>query len=72
MAFTIGKYGTESLFSLAKLMGSFYLTCLIFVFLVLGTITRLHGFSVWRFIKYIKEELSSCSAPRRRNPCCPA
>ena len=57
MAFTIGKYGTESLFSLAKLMGSFYLTCLIFVFLVLGTITRLHGFSVWRFIKYIKEEL---------------
>lgn len=57
MAFTIGKYGTESLFSLAKLMGSFYATCLIFIFLVLGSIARLHGFSIWKFIKYIKEEL---------------
>lgn len=57
MAFTIGKYGVGSLFSLGKLMGSFYLTCLIFVFVVLGTIARLHGFSVWKFIKYIKEEL---------------
>ena len=57
MAFTIGKYGIGSLFSLGKLMGSFYLTCLIFIFLVLGTIARVHGFSVWKFIKYIKEEL---------------
>ena len=57
MAFTIGKYGISSLFSLGKLMGTFYLTCLIFVFVVLGIITRLHGFSVWKFIKYIKEEL---------------
>lgn len=57
MAFTIGKYGIDSLFSLGKLMGTFYLTCLIFVFVVLGIITRLHGFSVWKFIKYIKEEL---------------
>jgi aerobic C4-dicarboxylate transport protein len=57
MAFTIGKYGIGSLFSLGKLMGSFYLTCLIFIFLVLGTIARLHGFSIWKFIKYIKEEL---------------
>jgi aerobic C4-dicarboxylate transport protein len=57
MAFTIGKYGIGSLFSLGKLMGTFYLTCLIFVFVVLGTISRLHGFSVWKFIKYIKEEL---------------
>ena len=57
MAFTIGKYGIDSLFSLGKLMGTFYLTCLIFIFVVLGTITRLHGFSVWKFIKYIKEEL---------------
>ncbi|HAL37165.1 MAG TPA: C4-dicarboxylate transporter DctA [Polaromonas sp.] len=57
MAFTIGKYGIGSLFSLGKLMGTFYLTCLIFVFVVLGTIARLHGFSIWKFIKYIKEEL---------------
>ena len=57
MAFTIGKYGVGSLFSLGKLMGAFYLTCLIFIFGVLGTIARLHGFSIWKFIKYIKEEL---------------
>jgi len=57
MAFTIGKYGVGSLVSLAKLMGAFYATCLIFIFLVLGTVARLHGFSVWKFIKYIKEEL---------------
>ena len=57
MAFTIGKYGIGSLFSLGKLMGVFYFTCLIFVFGVLGLIARLHGFSIWKFIKYIKEEL---------------
>jgi aerobic C4-dicarboxylate transport protein len=57
MAFTIGKYGVGSLLSLGKLMGTFYATCLIFIFVVLGTIARLHGFSVWKFIKYIKEEL---------------
>jgi aerobic C4-dicarboxylate transport protein len=57
MAFTIGKYGVGSLFSLGKLMATFYLTCLIFVFVVLGLISKLHGFSVWKFIKYIKEEL---------------
>jgi aerobic C4-dicarboxylate transport protein len=57
MAFTIGKYGVGTLFSLAKLMGTFYLTCIVFVFLVLGSIARFHGFSIWKFIKYIKEEL---------------
>ena len=57
MAFTIGKYGIGSLFSLGKLMATFYITCLIFVFVVLGLIARLHGFSIWKFIKYIKEEL---------------
>ena len=57
MAFTIGKYGVGSLLSLGKLMGTFYLTCLIFVFVVLGLIARFHGFSIWKFIKYIKEEL---------------
>ncbi|MBB5393400.1 MULTISPECIES: dicarboxylate/amino acid:cation symporter [unclassified Herbaspirillum] len=57
MAFTIGKYGVGSLLSLGKLMGTFYLTCLLFIFVVLGIITRLHGFSIWKFVKYIKEEL---------------
>ena len=57
MAFTIGKYGVGSLFALGKLMGAFYLTCLLFIFVVLGTIARLHGFSILKFIKYIKEEL---------------
>ena len=57
MAFTIGKYGVGSLISLGQLMATFYATCLIFVFGVLGIIARLHGFSVWRFVKYIKEEL---------------
>src|SRR5580765_2014529 len=57
MAFTIGKYGVGSLVSLGKLMGTFYGTCLLFIFVVLGLIARLHGFSIWKFIKYIKEEL---------------
>jgi aerobic C4-dicarboxylate transport protein len=57
MAFTIGKYGLGSLVSLGQLMATFYATCLVFVFGVLGLIARAHGFSVWKFIKYIKEEL---------------
>ena len=57
MAFTVGRYGAESLLALARLMGCFYLTCLIFVLVVLGGIARLHGFSVLRFIRYIREEL---------------
>ncbi len=57
MAFTIGKYGIGSLLPLARLMGSFYLTCLLFIFIVLGAIARWAGFSIFRFISYIKEEL---------------
>jgi aerobic C4-dicarboxylate transport protein len=57
MAFTIGKFGLGSLSKLGMLMGCFYLTCLLFIFIVLGTITRLCGFSIIKFIKYIKEEL---------------
>lgn len=57
MAFTIGKYGVGSLVQLGQLMATFYLTCLLFIFVVLGAIARAHGFSVWKFIKYIKEEL---------------
>jgi aerobic C4-dicarboxylate transport protein len=57
MAFTIGKYGIVSLFSLGKLMGSFYITCLLFIFIVLGLIARFNGFSIFKFVRYIKEEL---------------
>ena len=57
MAFTIGKYGVGSLVSLAQLMATFYATCLIFIFVVLGSIAKFNGFSIWKFIKYIKEEL---------------
>lgn len=57
MAFTIGKYGLDSLIPLAELMGTFYLTCLLFIFVVLGLICRWHGFSILHYIMYIKEEL---------------
>ena len=57
MAFTIGKYGLGSLLSLGKLMATFYLTCLVFILLVLGLIAKTHGFSILKFIRYIKEEL---------------
>jgi aerobic C4-dicarboxylate transport protein len=57
MAFTIGKYGIASLLPLASLMGSFYLTCILFIFGILGLIARLTGFSIVRFIIYIKDEL---------------
>ena len=57
MSFTIGKYGIGALKPLAALMGSFYLTCALFVLIVLGTIAALTGFNIVRFIIYIKEEL---------------
>ncbi|MGO4879530.1 MAG: dicarboxylate/amino acid:cation symporter [Bryobacteraceae bacterium] len=57
MAFTVGHYGLKTLIPLAKLMACVYITSLSFVFIVLGLIAFAHGFSVWKFIKYIKEEL---------------
>ena len=57
MAYTIGKHGMGSLVQLANLMGAFYLTCVIFVIGVLGSIAAAHGFSIIKLIKYIKEEL---------------
>ena len=57
MAFTIGNYGLGALKPLAALMGSFYLTCLLFIFVVLGTIAAACGFSIVRFIVYIRDEL---------------
>ena len=57
MAFTIGRYGIGTLLSLGKLMAGVYLTCFFFVFVVLGVIARLTGFSLWKLLKYIREEI---------------
>ncbi len=57
MAFTIGAYGVSSLVQLGQLMLCFYITCVLFVLVVLGSIARAHGFSVIKLIKYIREEL---------------
>ena len=56
-AFTIGKYGIDSIASLALLVATFYLTSLVFVLVVLGAVARLNGFSILRLIRYLKEEL---------------
>jgi aerobic C4-dicarboxylate transport protein len=57
MAFTIGKFGVKALIPLASLVGSFYLTSALFVIIVLGTIAKFTGFSIFRYLAYIKEEL---------------
>ncbi|MEJ1097258.1 MULTISPECIES: dicarboxylate/amino acid:cation symporter [unclassified Pseudoxanthomonas] len=57
MAFTIGKYGVDALGPLMKLMGGFYATCAIFVLVVLGTIAHFTGFSIIKFLRYIRGEL---------------
>jgi len=57
MAFTVGRYGTGALWSLASLLVCFYVTCLLFVVLVLGPIARFCGFGLWSLIRYIREEL---------------
>ena len=57
MAFTIGKYGVGSLAQLGQLMGSFYLTCILFIVIVLGGILKYAGFNLFRLLGFIKEEL---------------
>ncbi len=57
MAFTVGKYGIVSLGSLVKLIGDFYLTCVVFVLVILGTIAWVAGFNIIKFLFYIKEEI---------------
>jgi aerobic C4-dicarboxylate transport protein len=57
MAFTIGKYGVATLSSLAQLMLAFYITCVIFIVLVLGLFAKLAGANLFKYIRYIKEEL---------------
>ena len=57
MAFTVGKYGLGSLAQLGQLMGSFYITCILFIVIVLGGILKYTGFNLFRLLAYIKEEL---------------
>src|SRR5689334_2358127 len=57
MAFTIGSFGVRTLAQLGALIASFWLTCILFVVIVLGIVARLTGFSLWRFVRYIREEL---------------
>lgn len=57
MAFTIGKYGLGSLSSLGQLMGSFYITCIVFIVVVLGGLLKYYGFNLFKLLKFIREEL---------------
>ena len=57
MAFTIGKYGVGSLASLGQLMISFYLTCILFILVILGGVLRYFGFNLFRLLNFIKEEI---------------
>src|SRR6185369_5475195 len=57
MAYTIGEFGLRTLAQLGALMACVYLTCLIFIVVVLGGIARLAGFGLWKILKYIREEL---------------
>src|SRR4051794_20263565 len=57
MAFTVGKYGIGSLLSLGKLMATFYITSLLFVLVVLGLVLRWAGFNIFKFLRYLREEI---------------
>jgi aerobic C4-dicarboxylate transport protein len=72
LAFTIGKYGIASLGPLIRLIGTFYTTAFLFVFLVLGLIARLSGFGILRFLAYIKEEILLVLAVSSSEPAMPS
>jgi aerobic C4-dicarboxylate transport protein len=57
MAFSVGKYGLSTLLPMAKLMGSVYLTCFLFIFVILNGICRYYKFSLWQYLKYIRQEI---------------
>ena len=71
LAFTIGKYGVASLGPLVKLIGTFYITSILFVLLVFGLIARLAGFGILRFLAYIKEEILLVLAISSSEPAMP-
>ena len=62
IAFTVGRFGTGSLWSLVSLLGWFYVTCLLFVFVVFGSIAKLCGFNIFKLIAYLREEILICFA----------
>lgn len=72
MAFTIGKYGLASLGPLAKLMAALYLTSLVFILLILGSIARLAGFSILRFLWFLREEILVVLATSSSEPVMPS
>jgi aerobic C4-dicarboxylate transport protein len=72
LAFTIGKYGIASLGPLIRLIGTFYATAFLFVFLVLGLIARVSGFGIFRFLAYIKEEILLVLAVSSSEPAMPS
>lgn len=57
MAYSIGTHGLQSIFGMAKLMGSVYLTCILFIFVILNGICRYYKFSLWQYLKYIRQEI---------------
>jgi aerobic C4-dicarboxylate transport protein len=57
MAFSVGTYGLHALLPMAKLMGSVYLTCILFIFVVLNGICRFYKFSLWSYLKFIRQEI---------------
>ncbi len=71
MAFTVGKYGIGALGPLLKLIATFYITSLLFVLIVLGTIARLAGFGIIKFLWYIKEEILLVLAVSSSEPALP-
>jgi len=72
LAFTVGKYGIASLGPLVRLIGTFYATAFLFVFLVLGLIARVSGFGILRFLAYIKEEILLVLAVSSSEPAMPS
>src|ERR1700684_1458893 len=71
MAFTVGKYGVVSLGPLVKLIGTFYLTSILFVLVVLGAVARIAGFGIFKFLLYIKEEILLVLAISSSEPALP-
>lgn len=57
MAFSVGTYGLKTLLPMAKLMGSVYLTCFLFIFVVLNGICRYYKFSLWKYLRFIRQEI---------------
>ena len=71
MAFTVGRYGIASLGPLAKLIGIFYVTCTVFVLVIMGVIAWVSGFNILQFLKFIKEEIVIVLATSSSDPALP-